>query len=252
MMTIIDKIKAKIRRRRPYKNLSGVSMDVENYIKTHKMNRKGADERLEAFYDKTVEKRKKQADRLAKKEAAKITKTSKPQQPRYVDITSTTLRDKEEHTFKVGRRQLERLEQLQAKANKMAREAGLPYSYDFHFRDKEGLKKYTDYLENITKDSSFFEDRATERLYTFIETTKRMFELYKSTTTDEKLKTLYDKALRVLNDRSTDYKALYERLKDRYDTSELSVYLFSSDVEQFEKQDDIIIIEMIKAIVGEE
>lgn len=242
-MTTIDKIKAKIRRRKPYKTIPDVAMEVESYIKTHKMNRKGAAERLEAFYDKTVKKHKKPVEKI---------ETIEIKQPRYVEVTSTTLRDKEEHSFKVGRRQLEYIEKLQAKANKMAREAGLPYSYDFHFKDKEGFKKYGEFLENITKDNSFFEARATERLYTFIETTKRMFEIYYNTTADENLKTLYGQALKVLNDRSTDYKKLYERFKDNYDTSELSAYLFSSDTQTFEKQDDIIIIKMIKAIVEEE
>lgn len=245
MMTIIDKIKAKIRRRKPYKTIPDISNDIDNYIKTHNMNRKGADKRLEAFYDKTVNKYKN--DKIK----TKTTKTDEPKRPRYVDIKSTPLQTGEEQTIKLGSRQLEQLEKLQEKANRMAREAGLDYNYDFHFGSKEGYKNYLSLLERMTSDKEYFNRLAEQKLNTFVETTKRMFELYKNTTDDMMLKEKYVEVIEKLNDKSSNFNEIYNKLKTRYDVSELSVYLFSSDVDQFELQSDSELIDIIDTILND-
>lgn len=245
MMTIIDKIKAKIKRRKPYKTIPGVSNDIDNYIKTHNMNRKGADKRLEAFYDKTVNKYKN--DKIK----TKSTKTDEPKRPRFVNIDTIALRSNEEHTIRLGARQLEQLEKLQEKANRMAREAGLDYNYDFHFGSKEGYKNYLSLLERMTSDKEYFNRLADQKFNTFIETTKRMFELYKNTTNDEFLRGKYMEVIEKLNDKSTNFKEIYNQLKSEYDVAELSVYLFSSDVNEVEVQSDSKIINIIDIILNE-
>ena len=245
MTTIIDKIKAKIKRRKPYKTIAGVSNDIDNYIKTHNMNRKGADKRLEAYYDKTVNKYKN--DKIK----TKATKSEEPKRPRFVDVKSTPLQTGEEQTIKLGSRQLDQLEKLQAKANRMAREAGLDYNYDFHFGSKEGYKNYLSLLEKMTTDENYFNRLAEQKLNTFIETTKRMFEIYENTTTDKMLQEKYSEVIDKLNDKSTDFNEIYKKLKTKYDVSELSVYLFSSDVDQFELQSDSELIEIIDSILNE-
>ena len=234
-MTTIDKILRKIKRRKKYKSMPSVASAIDEYIKKHNMSRKGADERLEAFYDKLTK-----------------TKTKKEKkEPQYkMPSTTPTRGDRAGETYriKIDTELYKNIKELETKANRMAKSAGLDYEYSNLFASKEGAMRYYEHLLKVTQ-TGYFDELAQRKLDTFIDTTRRMFEIYKNTTDDGELKQKYQEVIDKLKNKTTDFNKIYNNLKSKYDTSELSVYLFSSDVDMFELQSDSELINIINSIL---
>ena len=140
---------------------------------------------------------------------------------------------------------------MQDLANARAQAAGLNYHYSFNFTNEEGAKKYLSLLENITSDEEYFSNVAMKRDAQFVENMKSSYSAISSMLDDEDDIKLVESTLNKLSKIRTPEQArkIYLKLRDRYDASELSVYIFSSNAPGELQEADINALKVINEIL---
>lgn len=242
-----------IKRRKDYKK---VKVNFEDDIKDYDISKKSFSGRAKNLYKRRMKEYEKQQKREERERIRAEKAAAKEAARKYKFVQTSPIRgDQAGDTFRkrIDYKLYKKLNELQDLANARAQAAGLNYHYNFNFTNEEGAKKYLSLLENMTSDEEYFSNVAMKRDAQFVENMKSSYSAISSMLEDEDDIKLVESTLKKLSKIRTPEQArkIYLKLRERYDASELSVYIFSSNAPGELQEADINALKLINDILKE-